>query len=296
MLIILRMENVILAQRHTIRLALLSLFITTSAFIIFIYAVNSYDPNIIMPIIVLFIMGLFIGSLLPSILSTWVIILLTTIGSSFLVFGQMLLPLPSKLLLILVLPLVAGITIFNRRLLGTFSSKNVNRDQIERYIQHYNQATKLQGAYNAEKMYQKIVNFIQQDENLWVHVTAINWVHSQQFRQFHETEYQQTLSQIAKVLKNKRLPSESLYYLEKGTFLIVSYETTDDSFVRRNQITKNYLNEVNTSQITPQFQWGHLKVDAVNVGEFLTFDKAMKHVERMMETDLVVEYLKEVEQ
>lgn len=88
-------------------------------------------------------MGLFIGSLLPSILSTWVIILLTTIGSSFLVFGQMLLPLPSKLLLILVLPLVAGITIFNRSLLGTFSSKNVNRDQIERYIQHYNQATKL---------------------------------------------------------------------------------------------------------------------------------------------------------
>ncbi|MFC6178205.1 hypothetical protein ACFQGR_02095 [Weissella sagaensis] len=129
-----------------------------------------------------------------------------------------------------------------------------------------------------------------------MHVTAINWVHSQQFRQFHETEYQQTLSQIAKVLKNKRLPSESLYYLEKGTFLIVSYETTDDSFVRRNQITKNYLNEVNTSQITPQFQWGHLKVDAVNVVEFLTFDKAMKHVERMMETDLVVEYLKEVEQ
>ncbi|MFC6178204.1 hypothetical protein ACFQGR_02090 [Weissella sagaensis] len=150
-----------MAQRHTIRLALLSLFITTSAFIIFIYAVNSYDPNIIMPIIVLFIMGLFIGSLLSSILSTWVIILLTTIGSSFLVFGQMLLPLPSKLLLILVLPLVAGITIFNRSLLGTFSSKNVNRDQIERYIQHYNQATKLQGAYNAEKMYQKIVNFIQ---------------------------------------------------------------------------------------------------------------------------------------
>ncbi|WP_370398821.1 hypothetical protein [Weissella sagaensis] len=203
---------------------------------------------------------------------------------------------PSKLLLILVLPLVAGITIFNRSLLGTFSSKNVNRDQIERYIQHYNQATKLQGAYNAEKMYQKIVNFIQQDENLWVHVTAINLVHSQQFRQFHETEYQQTLSQIAKVLKNKRLPSESLYYLDKGTFLIVSYETTDDSFVRRNQITKNYLNEVNTSQTTPQFQWGNLKVDAVNVGEFLTFDKAMKHVERMMETDLVVEYLKEVEQ
>ncbi len=45
MLIILRMENVILAQRHTIRLALLSLFITTSAFIIFIYAVAPMSIN-----------------------------------------------------------------------------------------------------------------------------------------------------------------------------------------------------------------------------------------------------------
>lgn len=298
MMIAYRLESVILVQNKSIKFTLLSLFITISTFIVFIYAVNLYMPDISAPVIALMIMGLFIGSLLPNIIATWLIIILTTIGSSFLVLGQMILPLSSKILLILILPVVAGIMIFNRNLLGLFSLNHANQEQVERYMQHYDQVTKLQGRYNAEKIYHKIVNFIKQDtdDELWVHVTALKWTHGHQFSQFHYDEYNQMIKDVAKLLKDKRLPSEALYYLGDGMFLIISYETSDHAILKRTQMTKEGLNNLTAIQATPQFQWGYLKVNHANVTKFLTFEEAVKHLERMMETDIVVEYLKGVEE
>lgn len=293
-----RLDSVILVQNKSIKFTLLSLFITVSTFMIFIYAVNLYMPDIIVPVITLMIMGLFIGCLLPNIIATWLIIILTTIGSGFLVLGQMILPLSSKLILILILPVVAGVMIFNRKQLGLFSFNHANQEQVERYMQHYDQVTKLQGRYNAEKIYHKIVNFIKQDtdDELWVHVTALKWTHGHQFSQFHYDEYNQMIKDVAKLLKDKRLPSEALYYLGDGMFLIISYETSDHAILKRTQMTKEGLNNLTAIQTTPQFQWGYLKVNHDNVTKFLTFEEVVKHLERMMETDIIVEYLKGVEE
>lgn len=293
---ILRMEKFVLNRSHTIKFALLSLFITVSVFIVFIYFAGLYVPDIIVPILILLITGLFVGSFLPGILATWLIIILTTIGITILVLGQMLLPQSSKVLLILIFPVAAGLMLLNRNLLGSFSSKNINQKQMESYIYHYDQVTRLQGKYNAEKIYKKIVNFIinDVDQNLLVHATAIHWSHSDQFRQFHPDEYNKTLHEVSQVLKDKRLSEESLYYLGDGSFLVISYEASNDKLLLRNQLTKDSLNDISLLQTKPQFKWGSLKVNRDNADKFSTLDEVIKHLERMMEKDLVIEYLKEV--
>jgi hypothetical protein len=90
------------------------------------------------------------------------------------------------------------------------------------------------------------------------------------------------------------LPEESLYYLGDGSFLVISYETSNDKLLLRNQLTKDSLNDISLLQTKPQFKWGSLKVNRDNADKFSTLDEVIKHLERMMETDLVVEYLKEV--
>lgn len=44
---------------------------------------------------------------------------------------------------------------------------------------------------------------------------------------------------------------------------------------------------------TPQFQWGRLQVDRQNVLGYPNLERVLRHVEREMETDLVVEYMKQ---
>lgn len=127
---------------------------------------------------------------------------------------------------------------------------------------------------------------------MWIDVTAIHWVHNQQFRQFHHDDYNQALQQIAHVLKERRLPSEALYFLGNGTFLILSYHLPNITFAYQNQSTREGLADLLIGKATPQFKWGHLKVDDINVTSFETLESVMRHIERDMETDIVVEYLR----
>lgn len=66
------------------------------------------------------------------------------------------------------------------------------------------------------------------------------------------------------------------------------------TFAYQNQSTREGLADLQIGNATPQFKWGHLKVDDLNVTSFKTLDSAMRHLERDMETDIVVEYLKGV--
>ncbi|MEE6678537.1 hypothetical protein PS422_08185 [Limosilactobacillus fermentum] len=53
------------------------------------------------------------------------------------------------------------------------------------------------------------------------------------------------------------------------------------------------LRQLTLDGTTPQFQWGHLQVDRQNVLGYPNLDRVLRHVEREMETDLVVEYMKQ---
>nr|WP_225436796.1 hypothetical protein [Limosilactobacillus reuteri] len=86
-----------------------------------------------------------------------------------------------------------------------------------------------------------------------------------------------------------------MYYLESGTFLILSYHLPDITFAYQNQSTRSGLDELQINNSRPQFKWGHLKVDDINATSFKNLESVMRHIERDMETDLVVEYLRGVQ-
>ena len=78
-------------------------------------------------------------------------------------------------------------------------------------------------------------------------------------------------------------------------FLILSYHLPDITFAYQNQSTRAGLDELQINSSKPQFKWGHLKVDDINATSFKNLESVMRHIERDMETDLVVEYLRGVQ-
>ncbi|MFT8704887.1 MAG: hypothetical protein ABF805_05865 [Bifidobacterium sp.] len=272
----------------------MTLFIVFPAVAIVLYDVNLYAPHILVATMSLVAAGLIAGALLPGILTTWLNILYTVASVAVLLFAEFSIPLFQRLLLLVVFPISADLMLIIRHALIKAGWTTFSRTSIERYIQHYHPVTKLQTSYNAEKMYAKVVHFIQNDhdETLWTNVTAVHWAHNAQYKQFHASNYDVILRKIAKVLKEDRLPSESLYYLDRGTFLIISHHLSDEQYEKRNEVTKSHLTKVKTMQALAQFKWGSVRIDRSNASKYQALSDVMKRLQREMETDLVVEYLK----
>lgn len=281
-------------NRHVVLSGLATVFGIIIAITAFIYAIDIYAPEIAEAALVLLFLGLATGALMPSIIMSWLVILLTTVGVAVLTLGNVPLALHLKLILLAIFPVSAILMAINSAILIRAGWVRFNTRAIERYMRHYDQITKLQKTYNASKMYLKAIGFIRNDvdDALWFDVTALHWVHNAQFRQFHRGGYDDLLRAIAKVLKTDRLPSESLYYLGQGTFLIISHQVPHDEYRRRNDITEKNLNAIPMGESTPQFKCAKLRIDRSNAGTYPTLDDAMRHLERRMETDLVIEYLK----
>ncbi|MCC4500392.1 efflux RND transporter permease subunit [Limosilactobacillus reuteri] len=284
-------------RRHVVESGLIALCVILTAIVLMMWWASQYAHFITTAMMIMIILGLMVGSLVPNIILTWLAISLTTIGSAILLLGYVVMDNSIKIMLLFAFPITASLAYFSRYIIGEWGWLDRNRAEIESYATHYNQIVKLQTAYNANKIYKKELQFIikEQIADLWIDVTAIHWVHNHQIRQFHHNDYNYALQKIAKVLKRRRLPSEALYYLEDGTFLILSYHLPDIIFAYQNQSTRAGLDELQINSSKLQFKWGHLKVDDINATSFKNLESVMRHIERDMETDLVVEYLRGVQ-
>ena len=284
-------------RRHIVESGLIALCVILTAIVLMMWWASQYAHFITTAMMIMIILGLMVGSLVPNIILTWLAIGLTTIGSAILLLGYVVMDNSIKIMLLFAFPITASLAYFSRYIIGEWGWLDRNRAEIESYATHYNQIVKLQTAYNANKIYKKELQFIikEQIADLWIDVTAIHWVHNHQIRQFHHNDYNYALQKIAKVLKRRRLPSEALYYLEDGTFLILSYHLPAITFAYQNQSTRAGLDELQINNSKPQFKWGHLKVDDINATSFKNLESVMRHIKRDMETDLVVEYLRGVQ-
>lgn len=101
------------------------------------------------------------------------------------------------------------------------------------------------------------------------------------------------LRKIAKVLKDDQLPSEALYYIGHGTFLIISFNLTKQTYDHRNALTRQSLQKLKIGQATPQFKWGTKYINKDNAAKFPELKEIIRHLNRDMEADLIVEYMKE---
>ncbi len=245
----------------------------------------------------LLVLGAFVGLILPNIVSTWLILILTALGISGLTLGYVRLDIYAKAILLLSFPIEAYLASQLRECIFKWSIYKKNEASVYRYITHYDQNVKLQTTYNAQKLYQKISRILREKSYLplWDDFTIIKWEHEQQFAQFNLEEHSQILKQIAKVLKKSRLVDENLYYLGNGEFLIISNTIAPGTLMVLNDELKDKLRALKYEDYHPAFKMVTQHIVEKDLKLYPDLDAILKHLKRKLETDLVVEYLKGVE-
>lgn len=282
-------------QRHIVGAGLAILSGVIALAVALMWLAGTYSVTLMIAMAILIMLGILVGAVIPNILITWLAIGTTTIGAAILLLGYVVMDNWLKLLLLATFPIMASAVALARFILGNWGWLDRNRADIDSWAAHYDKMIKLQTEYNASKYYQKVARFITKEvtADLRVDVLAIRWAHSSQLRQFNEDDYLANLRQIAKVLKDERFPSEQLYYVGGATFLIISLDVSPTTYEFKNRAMMRDLRQLTLDGTTPQFQQGHLQVDRRNVLGYPNLDRVLRHVEREMETDLVVEYMKQ---
>lgn len=282
-------------QRHIVGAGLAILSGVIALAVALMWLAGTYSVTLMTAMAILIMLGILVGTVIPNILITWLAIGTTTIGAAILLLGYVVMDNWLKLLLLATFPIMASAVALARFILGNWGWLDRNRADIDSWAAHYDKMIKLQTEYNASKYYQKVARFITKEvtADLRVDVLAIRWAHSSQLRQFNEDDYLANLRQIAKVLKDERFPSEQLYYVGGATFLIISLDVSPTTYEFKNRAMMRDLRQLTLDGTTPQFQQGHLQVDRRNVLVYPNLDRVLRHVEREMETDLVVEYMKQ---
>lgn len=281
-------------RRHIVEFGLTILFLMEALIAVLMWWAGNYSTTVATAMLILVLLGTAAGTLIPNILLTWLIIGLSTIGIAILMMGYVVMTIPINIGLLLAFPVCASLSTLRRSILSGWGWIDRNRAEINSYAEHYDQITKLQTKYNAQKIYKKAQRFVMedQDDSQWLNTTAIHWSHNRQIRQFHKRAYNKMLRKIAKVLKDDRLPSESLYYIGYGTFLIISFNLTKQTYDHRNALTRQDLQQLKICQATPQFKWGTKYINKDNAAKFPELKEIIRHIDRDMETDLIVEYMK----
>lgn len=282
-------------QRHIVGAGLAILSGVIALAVALMWLAGTYSVTLMTAMAILIMLGILVGAVIPNILITWLAIGTTTIGAAILLLGYVVMDNWLKLLLLATFPIMASAVALARFILGNWGWLDRNRADIDSWAAHYDKMIKLQTEYNASKYYQKVARFITKEvtADLCVDVLAIHWAHSSQLRQFNEDDYLANLRQIAKVLKDERFPSEQLYYVGGATFLIISLDVSPTTYEFKNSAMMRDLRQLTLDGTTLQFQCGHLQVDRRNVLVYPNLDRVLRHVEREMETDLVVEYMKQ---
>lgn len=262
--------------------------------ILAVFQVRDYSANIINGLILILVLAVLVGLLLPSMLVSWLIILLTTIATGFLMLGYVVIPTEAKVFLFLAFPIEAGLLTFIRRYVLAWGFISKNKQGIRNYLERYNGDLKMQTGYTADKVYRKVIRNIKDRPkmHLWMHVSVLRWANHGQFEELHPTEHAQFLEKLADVLKHKRLAAEELFYLGDAKFLIISPELRDDIIKQINQEMIMELKKVQ-DEIPGGLKWTSQRVDETNAERFSDPDVIEKHLDRELETDLIVEYLKD---
>lgn len=245
----------------------------------------------------LLILGAVIGLSAPTIVSTWLILILTVLGISALSLGYVAIDFYGKALLLVSFPLETYLTSQIKECIFRWQIFKKNQSSAYRYLKHYDQNVKLQTTYNAEKLYKKIKKILTEKNYLllWCDFTIIDWEHDQQFAQFNLEDHDEILRQIARVLKRSRLVDENLYYLGNGQFLIISNTIAPGTLMVLNDELKAELKRLQYKEYQPAFKMATQHITEKDLLEYPDFKAILKRLKRKLETDLVVEYLKGVE-
>lgn len=281
-------------NKKYIRLVYFALLAALLFPIITFWLADSFQINVINALLMIFVLAIFVGLFSARYLVSWLIIILTTVAVAFLLLGYVVMASIEKTFLIIAFPVEASLLSVVRHHILDWSIVSGRESDGKRLIGHYNLNVKLQTYYNASKFYEDDLRKIKRypDMNIWVNAELISWEHHQQVEEQHPQYHAKLLREIAKILKETRLKSEFIYYIGDGKFLILSPRVTDEMHKELDEQAYIALQKLDTG-IPLMLKVATQNVDLQNCEKFSDLDKLLKHLERGLETDIIVEYLKD---
>lgn len=273
-----------------IRLVYFALLLALIFPVIVLKIADDFSSNVVNGISMIFILAIVVGLFSARYTVSWLIIILTTIAVGFLLLGYVVMPIDEKILLIIIFPIEASLLGIVRHHILHCSIAKKRENDIQRHISHYNLNVKLQTYYNANKFYKRELHQIEAytDIDLWVNVELISWDGHQQIEEYHA----EVLRSISMILKKTRLKSEFIYYVGDGMFMIISPQINLQRYKKINEKTRENLRRMDID-IPLESKMASEKIDINNCKKFSDLNKIKKHLQRGLETDIIVEYLKD---
>lgn len=254
---------------------------------------DDFSVNVINGLIMILILAIFVGLLSARYTVSWLMIILTTIATGFVLLGYVVMPLEEKILLIAAFPIEASLLSVVRRHILNWNIARNRDDDLKRHISHYDLNVKLLTYYNADKFYRRELQQFKKysDLNLWVNVELISWDRHQQIAEYHPNYHAEVLQKIATILKETRLKSEFIYYVGDGNFMIISPHIDEKTLSKINEKMQEKFHQMDVD-FPLELKMANQKVDSSNYKKFSDLEKLENHLKRGLETDIIVEYLK----
>lgn len=257
---------------------------------------NNMPINLFYPISILCLIGTLIGLFLPTIFTTWLIIISLILGSFEVVLGYVLIPIWERILIVSVFPIILTISSLIKKRAEYSVNVDLDEKSILNYTNKYDLITNLLDKKEAKNSYDKYINFLKKTKMLSAEfgVTLIYWAHNEQYFQVDPDEGDNILRKISQKLKEIRMPSEQLFYLEKGYFLIISPVNSKIVLNKLNHYTEEEIKKISFHNdkydSLIQIQISNLIVTNDNIDKYNSFNIMIKKLVREHEMKIIREY------
>lgn len=257
---------------------------------------NTMPIKLFYPVAALSFIGVIAGLFLPMIASTWLVILSFFVGTCLVILGYMLIPVWERTVLVFVLPTILTLSSLVKKKARIATNVKLCANEIFDYIGERDLTTNLWGSDEAENFYNRCIRFLRKTgmPPAYFSATLIYWSHSEQYHQVDSAETDIVLKELARFLKDSRLPSERIFYLNEGYFLVLGPVHVQKVLDELNSQSLAAMNQTNfhtdEDQVTIQFQLTDLIITKDNLEKYESFNLITKKLMREQEIKLVREY------
>ncbi|KAA8373876.1 hypothetical protein [Leuconostoc carnosum] len=246
---------------------------------------------LMIPVAVIIIVAMITGFFFNSILLLWLVTILFFVGIAIILNIGSQVDSNIKIILLLLFPIFSiSSSLLKIKILNRVTLIN-NHKMIMSKVSKRNIVTKMGTELSFEKYYDKIVSRFSKQEPLII-LTLISLPYYEQRVYADQAQLFKKISEISSLLKEHRLPSERLFYIGEGEFIIVSLRVTENELKELNRETREQLKDIyfeyNGEKHEFRYQFASLKLDQEKPRNIV---EILKKLHREQETDLIDEYL-----
>lgn len=274
-----------------------SIFLLLAVALIYTIAFYKIDQGLFYPVILLIACATALGLLIPNVLLSVVVLELIGIGGSILLIGRIIMPLPIKIAVLTIFPVISFFATLTRQNIHFRRSAFVKRGTLRNFVKFFDPITDLRSLEQARHMYHRYIRFITLEKrfHLKLDVNLIELTNYEQYKELDNRQYDRIMKSSSETLKYTRFPYEHIFYVGQGKFLILSQGLKKEERELLKQVTKTQLDLIhfnfNNKKHDLTFKIVDFYIDDGNAMNYQSLSKLIVKLDRELEVDLTQEYL-----